>query len=95
MSIAYRLEKLLTGQGNRYYLAVVASRRARELNAGTPALIESEVQKTTSLALEEVLRGKIKWKKKAKPSPKKAQEEKPLPEKEILPKATKVKKGEK
>jgi DNA-directed RNA polymerase subunit omega len=98
VSSAYKLEKLLERKGNRYCLVVVASRRARELNAGTPALIESEVQKTTSLALEEVLQGKIKYERRVKPPPKKAQEEKllsPLEEKAAPPKATKKKKGEK
>lgn len=69
MSIAYKLEELLEGQGNRYRLAVIASRRARELNAGAPTLIESEAKKTTSLALEEVLQGKIKYERRVKPLP--------------------------
>lgn len=96
MSITYKLEELLEGKGNRYRLAVVASRRARELNAGTPALIESEARKTTSLALEEVLQEKIKYERRVKPPSEK--EEKPLPppeEKEVPPKAIKEKKGEK
>lgn len=79
MSSAYKLEKLLEGKGNRYRLTVIASRRARELNAGTPALIESEVQKTTSLALEEVLQGKIKYEIRAPKPPPEAKEEKPSP----------------
>ena len=98
MSIAYKLEELLKGKGNRYRLAVIASKRARELNAGAPALIESEAQKTTSLALGEVLQGKIKYERRVKSPPKKAQEEKllsPLEEKEAPPKPTKEKKGEK
>ena len=98
MSIAYKLEELLKGKGNRYRLAVIASKRARELTAGAPALIESEAQKTASLALEEVLRGKIKYERRVKPPPKKAREEKllsPLEEKKAPAKATKEKKGEK
>ena len=89
MSSAYKLEKLLEGKGNRYRLTVIASRRARELNAGAPVLIESEARKITSLALEEVLKGKIKYERRVKPPPKKAQGEKPPPPEE------KVKKGEK
>lgn len=69
MLITHKLEELLVGKGNRYRLAVIAAKRARELNAGAPALIESEARKTTSLALEEVLRGKIKYQRKAKPLP--------------------------
>ena len=98
MSIAYKLEELLKGKGNRYRLTVIASKRARELNAGAPALIESEARQTTSLALAEVLQGKIKYERRVKPPPKEAQEEKllsPLEEKDALPKATKEKKGEK
>ncbi len=93
--VAYKLEELLKGKGNRYRLAVVASKRARELNAGAPALIKSEAKKTTSLALEEVLQGKIKYERRAKSSPPEVKkEEPPLEEKEKVPKATKVKKGE-
>ncbi len=97
VSIAYKLEKLLEGKGNRYRLAVIASRRARKLNAGAPALIESEARKITSRALEEVLQGKIKYERRVKPPPEK-EGEKPLPpieKKEVPPKATKEKKGEK
>ena len=79
MSSAYKLEKLLEGKGNRYRLVVVASKRARELNAGAPALIESEVQKTISLALEEVLQGKIKYEIRVPKPPPEAKEEKPSP----------------
>ena len=97
MSVAYKLEKLLEGKGNRYCLTVIASKRARELNAGVPVLIESEARKTTSLALEEVLKGKIKYERRVKLRPEK-KGEKPLPpleEKEAPPKTTKEKKGEK
>ena len=66
VSITYKLEELLVGKGNRYRLTVIASKRARELNAGAPPLIESKVRKTTSLALEEVLRGKIMYGKRTK-----------------------------
>lgn len=93
-SVAYKLEELLVGKGNRYRLAVVASRRARELNAGAPALIKSEARKTTSLALEEVLQGKIKYERRAEPPPEVKKEEIPPEEKEA-PKVTKEKKGEK
>ncbi len=89
MSVAYKLEKLLEGKGNRYRLAVIASRRARRLNDGAPALIESEAQKIASRALEEVLQGKIKYERRVKPPPKKAQKEK------LPPPEEKEKKGEK
>lgn len=96
MSITHKLEELLEGKGNRYRLAVIASRRARELNAGAPALIESEARKTTSLALEEVLRGKIKYERRIKPPPEKEEKKSPPPpEEKEVPKATKEKKGEK
>ena len=96
MSIAYKLEELLKGKGNRYRLTVIASKRARELNAGAPALIESEARKTTSLALAEVLQGKIKYERRVK-SPPEREEKKAstIEEKKLPPKATKEKKGEK
>jgi len=96
MSSAYKLEKLLEGKGNRYCLTVVASRRARELNAGTPALIESEVRKTTSLALEEVLKGKIKYEIRASKLPPEAKEKKvSSKEKKVSSKEKKVSSKEK
>ena len=67
MSITHKLEELLVGKGNRYRLVVVASKRARELNAGASPLLESEAQKTPTLALEELLQGKIKYERRAKP----------------------------
>lgn len=95
MSIAYKLEELLTGKGNRYRLTVIASRRARELNAGAPALIESEARKTTSLALEEVLQEKIKYERRVKPPPEREEEKaSPVEEKEMPPEANREKKGE-
>ncbi len=95
MSITHKLEELLEGKGNRYRLVVVASKRARELNAGAPALIESEAKKRTSLALEEVLQGKIKYGRRVEPPSEKEGEKPPPEEKEMPPKTTKEKKGEK
>ncbi len=97
VSIAYKLEELLEGKGNRYRLAVIASRRARELNAGAPALIESEARKITSRALEEILQEKIKYERRVKPPPEREKEKPSLPpeEKEVPPKVPKEKKGEK
>lgn len=93
-SVAYKLEELLVGKGNRYRLAVIASKRARELNAGAPALIESEAKKTTSLALEEILQGKIKYERRVEPPPGREGEKPPPPlEEKEAPKATKGKKG--
>jgi DNA-directed RNA polymerase subunit omega len=82
VSITYKLEELLKGKGNRYRLVVVASKRARELNAGAPALIKSEAKKTISLALEEVLQGKIKYERRVESPPEKGGKNPPLEEKE-------------
>lgn len=67
MSMVYKLEELLEGKGNRYRLVVIASQRAKKLNAGVPALIESRAHKITTIALEEVALGKVKYQKRPTP----------------------------
>ena len=53
----------LRGKVDSIYLLVnVASRRARELLAGAPRLIETESTDPLKIALEEISQGKITWK---------------------------------
>jgi DNA-directed RNA polymerase subunit omega len=53
------LEKSLQKVWNRYLLVVVASKRARQLNRGAAAQVESKYKKCTSVALEELAQAKV------------------------------------
>ena len=53
------LDKSLDKISNRYLLVVLASKRARQLNRGAAAQVESRHKKSTSTALEEIAHGKI------------------------------------
>ena len=55
-----RIQDLLKKTDSMYKLVVMASRRATELNAGAPRLVEEEKAKMTSIALDEILQGKVK-----------------------------------
>jgi DNA-directed RNA polymerase subunit omega len=53
------LDKSLDKISNRYLLVVLASKRARQLNRGATAQVETKHKKSTSTALEEIAHGKI------------------------------------
>lgn len=53
------LEKSLNKVSNRYLLVVLAAKRARQLNRGAAAHIESKHKKPTSVSLEEIAEGKV------------------------------------
>jgi DNA-directed RNA polymerase subunit omega len=59
---------------NRYLLVVLAAKRSRQLNRGAQAQVEVRRKKWTTVALDEVIAGKVQPKKaedeaKATPSP--------------------------
>jgi DNA-directed RNA polymerase omega subunit len=55
------VQNLLDKTNSIYKLVVLASKRAIELNAGKPKLIETEnSNKVSSIALEEIAQGKVK-----------------------------------
>jgi len=56
------IDELLKRCGSIYKLVVVAARRAKELAEGAPKLIEGDLKKVTSIALEEIHQGKILYK---------------------------------
>lgn len=61
------IDKLLkTTEGSIYKLVLLASKRALELNAGAPKLVESDSEKFSSIALEEIGEGKIDYKRQDK-----------------------------
>jgi DNA-directed RNA polymerase subunit omega len=57
------LERCLDQISNRYLLVVLAAKRSRQLNRGSAAQVESRRKKWTSVALEEVIAGKVQGKK--------------------------------
>jgi DNA-directed RNA polymerase omega subunit len=59
-----QVQDLLAKTGSIYKLVVLASKRALELNAGAPRLTEeTDKQKISSIALEEIAQGKVKLQK--------------------------------
>ncbi|MGH7320058.1 MAG: DNA-directed RNA polymerase subunit omega [Candidatus Rokuibacteriota bacterium] len=53
------LEPCLNKITNRYLLVVVSAKRSRQLNRGSAPQVESKRKKWTSVALEEVIAGKV------------------------------------
>ena len=57
------LEKALEQISNRYVLVVLAAKRSRQLNRGAQPQVDTKRRKWTSVALEEVIAGKVQPKK--------------------------------
>ncbi len=57
-----QIEGLLKRCGSVYKLVILAAKRAKEVSDGAPPLVESPPQKVTSVALEEILQGKVLYK---------------------------------
>ena len=55
------LEGLLGKVGSVYKLSILAARRSLELNEGAPPLVKTRDACTSTIALEEILQGKIKY----------------------------------
>lgn len=54
------IENLLDKTDNSIYkLVILASKRALELNEGSPKLVETDSKKISAVALEEIKEGKI------------------------------------
>lgn len=61
------VENLLDKTENSIYkLVILASKRALELNEGSPKLVETDIKKISAVALEEIREGKICMKEKKK-----------------------------
>jgi DNA-directed RNA polymerase subunit omega len=56
------IEELLRRCGSAYRLVLLAAQRAKELADGAPPLVETGQRKVTSIALEEILQGKVLYK---------------------------------
>jgi DNA-directed RNA polymerase subunit omega len=55
------LENALNKVSNRYLLVVLSAKRARQINRGAPARVESRQKKPTSVALEEISQAKVEY----------------------------------
>lgn len=53
------IEELLKRCGSVYKLVILAAKRAKELADGSPALVETLQRKATSIAIDEILQGKV------------------------------------
>ncbi len=60
------VEELLGKTNSVYKLVILASKRALELNEGSPKLVETDKKKAATIALEEIRQGKISMKEKKK-----------------------------
>lgn len=60
------MENLLDKTGSVYKLVILASKRALELNEGSPKLVETDSKKVSTIALDEIRDGKISIKEKKK-----------------------------
>ncbi len=56
------IEGLLKQCGSVYRLVILAAKRAKELADGAPPLVDTGHHKITSIALEEILHGKVLYK---------------------------------
>ncbi len=58
-------DRLLSLTDSRYRLSMIAARRAAQLKTGIPTVLEPEdrpkTRNTTTLALRELLTGRIRW----------------------------------
>jgi DNA-directed RNA polymerase subunit omega len=65
------IEELLQRCGSIYKLVILAAKRAKEVAEGSPALVETSHHKVTSVALEEILQGRVLYKSDEEKAPKK------------------------
>lgn len=56
------IEELLKRCGSVYRLVILAAKRAKEIAEGAPSLVDTAQHKVTSIALEEILQGKVLYK---------------------------------
>ncbi|MDP2701580.1 MAG: DNA-directed RNA polymerase subunit omega [Candidatus Rokubacteria bacterium] len=64
------LEQSLDKVSNRYLLVVLAAKRARQLNRGAVAQVETKHKKPTCTALEEIAEAKIGYRVREEDAPK-------------------------
>ena len=55
------LESAVNKVSNRYLLVVLSAKRARQINRGAAARVESKHRKPTSVSLEEIAAAKVEY----------------------------------
>lgn len=55
------IDCLITRGDSKYTLVIATAKRARQLNEGSPVLIETNLNKDVSIALAELALGKIRY----------------------------------
>ena len=63
------MEKLLKRCGSVYRAVILAAKRAKEVAEGSPPLIDTPHRKVTSIALEEIVQGKVLFKEEESEAP--------------------------
>ncbi|HYG60852.1 MAG TPA: DNA-directed RNA polymerase subunit omega [Symbiobacteriaceae bacterium] len=53
------LDQLVEKVDSKYTLVIISSRRGREIQAGTPKQVDSRSNKPVTIALEELVAGKL------------------------------------
>jgi len=53
--------KLIEGFDSNYRYILVAARRARQLQSGAPAVVQTNSRKPCRIAQDEIRAGKVKW----------------------------------
>ena len=53
--------KLIEGFDSNYRYILVAARRARQLQAGAPPVVDTNSRKPCRIAQDEIRAGKVKW----------------------------------
>ena len=53
------IEGLLKQCGSIYKLVILAAKRAKEIAEGSPPLVDTDQRKVTSIALDEILQGRV------------------------------------
>ena len=53
--------QLTSGFDSNYRFILVAARRARQLQSGSPTLIDTSSRKPCRIAQDEILAGKVRW----------------------------------
>ena len=56
------IEELLKQCNSVYKLVLLAAKRAKEISEGSPALVDTAHRKVTSVALDEILHGRVLYK---------------------------------
>ena len=56
------IEELMKRCSSAYRLVILAARRAKELTEGAPPLVDEPSRRVTTIALQEILQGKVLYK---------------------------------